>query len=59
MDSKRARQIASSPDMVNVTWNGVPIYIENINDDNATVNIYPLNQPDNKQKVTLSSLIEH
>lgn len=58
MDPKRAKDIASSPVMVNVTHNGVPIYIESIASDSATAYVHPLNQPNNRQKVNISSLIE-
>ncbi|MHB1394016.1 MAG: small acid-soluble spore protein H [Clostridia bacterium] len=59
MDQKRARDIASSPTMINVIHNGTPIYIESVNENNGTANIHPLNQPNNKQKVSLASLKEH
>jgi small acid-soluble spore protein H (minor) len=45
--------------MANVTYNGVPIYIEQVDEENGTVTIYPLDQPENKQKVSVSSLKEH
>jgi small acid-soluble spore protein H (minor) len=59
MDKKRAQEIASSLVMANVTYNGTPIYIENVNGNNGSANIHPLNQPDNRQEVSLNSLIEH
>ena len=59
MDKKRAKVIASSPVMVNVTYNGTPIYIENVNENDDTANIYPLNQPRYRKEVPLTSLIEN
>lgn len=59
MDQKRARDIASSPTMINVTHNGMPIYIESVNQNNGTAYIHPLSQPDNTQEVPLTSLKEH
>lgn len=59
MDNVRAKQIASSPIMADVTYNGTPIYIESVNDSKGTVKIHPLNQPQNSQEVSLSSLTEH
>lgn len=59
MDKKRAKQIASSPVMANVAYNGTPIYIENVNDNNGTANIHPLDQPENRQEVSLNSLKEY
>jgi len=58
MDLKRAKEIAASPVMVKVTHNGVPIYIESIMNDSATAFIHPLDQPSNRQKVSISSLAE-
>lgn len=59
MDKKRAKEIASSPVMANVAYNGTPIYIENVNDNNGTANIHPLDQPENRQEVSLNSLKEY
>ncbi|WP_070000728.1 H-type small acid-soluble spore protein [Cellulosilyticum sp. I15G10I2] len=59
MDKNRAKEIASCPTMMNVTCNGVPIYIENINEKSNTANIHALDQPERKEEVSLSSLVEH
>lgn len=58
MDDKRAREIVSSPNMTKVAYNGTPIYIENINSDNTTAKVHPIDQPNKSQTVNLSSLIE-
>lgn len=59
MDKRRAKEIASSPVMINVTCNGTPVYIESIDENSGTANIHPINQPGNRQEVALTSLIEH
>lgn len=59
MDNKRAKEIASSPDMIKVTYNGAPVYIESVNEDNNIAKIYFLNKPDNKQEVSITNLEEH
>jgi small acid-soluble spore protein H (minor) len=59
MNTQRAQEIAASPVMANVTYNGVPIYIEQVDAQNGTAIIHPLNEPSNKQQVSISSLIEH
>jgi len=59
MDTKRAQDILSSPDMINVTYHGTPIYIENVNENKGTAYIHPLNQPENKQEVPVTQLVEH
>lgn len=58
MDLQRAKEIVASPIMINVMHNGIPIYIESIAGDNATAYVHPLNQPNNRQKVNITSLIE-
>lgn len=59
MDAERAKEIAASPVMVNVSHNGRPIYIQRVNTQNDTARIYPLGQPENEQEVPLNSLQEH
>jgi small acid-soluble spore protein H (minor) len=45
--------------MANVTYQGVPIFIQDVDEQNETARIYPLNQRENEQSVPLNSLIEH
>ncbi|MFJ8245135.1 small acid-soluble spore protein H [Peribacillus asahii] len=59
MNKQRAQEIASSPVMANVTYNGAAIYIQHVNDGNDTARIYPLDEPENEQEVLLTNLIEH
>jgi small acid-soluble spore protein H (minor) len=58
MNSQRAQEIAASTSMANVTYNGVPIYIQHVDDENGTARIYPLDQPNHEQEVPLRSLVE-
>jgi small acid-soluble spore protein H (minor) len=58
MDPSRARDISGSPIMMHVTHNGVPVYIECISNDETTAYVHPLDQPNNRQKVNISSLTE-
>ncbi|WP_108669157.1 small acid-soluble spore protein H [Peribacillus acanthi] len=59
MNKQRAQQIAASPVMSHVTYNEIPVYIQNIDEKNETARIYPLDQPNNEQDVPLSNLVEH
>lgn len=59
MDTQRAKEIASSPVMANVTYEGNRVYIQQVNEQNETARVYPLGQPEKEQEVPLSSLIEH
>jgi small acid-soluble spore protein H (minor) len=58
MDAKRAQEISASPDMVNVTCNGKPVYIEHVDQEAGTATIHNLNDPNNKESVSVSSLSE-
>lgn len=59
MDKIRAKEIASSSIMADVTYNEIPIYIESVSDKKETANIHPLRDPLNKLEVSLTSLKEH
>lgn len=56
---ERASEIASSPDMANVAYNGSPVYIEKVNELNHTAYIHLLSEPKDQIKVSVTSLIEH
>lgn len=58
MKTRRAREIASSPIMANVTYNGEPIYIESVDGIKQTANIHYLNQYSKPQEVSLFNLVE-
>jgi len=58
MDKERAKEIAASPIMANVTYDGMPIYIQYIDEDNDAARIYFLDQPDTQQVVPLNNLKE-
>jgi small acid-soluble spore protein H (minor) len=58
MNKQRAAEIASSPEMANVTLDGVPVYIQHVDENNETARVFPLDQPEQEQTVPLSSLVE-
>lgn len=59
MDKKRAREIAASNEMINVSYDGRPIYIEDINPTKDSASIHFLNQPGYTQEVALNQLVEN
>jgi small acid-soluble spore protein H (minor) len=59
MNKQRATEIAASSVMANVSHEGVPIYIQHVDENNETARIYPLDQPENEQEVPLNNLVEH
>lgn len=58
MDRKRATEITSSAEMINVTYDGRPVYIENVNPNKDYASVHFLNQPHNSQEVSLTQLVE-
>ncbi|MBU7316864.1 MULTISPECIES: small acid-soluble spore protein H [Paenibacillus] len=58
MNKQRAQEIAASPVMANVTYEGVPIYIQHVDEERESARIYPLDQPEQEQEVPLNSLVE-
>ncbi|MCM3096124.1 small, acid-soluble spore protein, H family [Priestia megaterium] len=59
MDKQRAKQIADSPVTANVMYNDTAVYIQHVSEENDTVRIYPLGQPENEQNVSVSQLVEN
>ncbi|WP_339060321.1 H-type small acid-soluble spore protein [Tepidibacillus marianensis] len=58
MNKQRAKEIEVSPVMANVTYEGTPVYIQQVNEKNETARIYPLDNAENEQTVPLNSLHE-
>lgn len=58
MNAQRAQEIAFSPIMADVTYNGKGIYIEHVDEQNGTATIHFLEEPNNKQSVYVTSLNE-
>lgn len=58
MNLQRAQKVVASPDMLKVTYNGIPIYIQNVDENNETARIYPLDEPNKEQTVPLANLEE-
>ncbi|NHN29313.1 small acid-soluble spore protein H [Paenibacillus agricola] len=58
MNKQRAQEIVESPVMIDVTYQGTPIYIQNVDEHNEMARIYPLGEPENEQSVPLDSLNE-
>ncbi|WIV10463.1 H-type small acid-soluble spore protein [Proteiniborus sp. MB09-C3] len=59
MNNKRAKEIFNSPNMINVTFNGIPVYIESVNEDNNTAKIRFFNQSNKIDEVSIINLVEH
>lgn len=44
--------------MINVTYKDVPVFIENVDRGQEMAVIHPVGEPDNKQSIPVSELIE-
>jgi small acid-soluble spore protein H (minor) len=58
MDRQRATEVTASLGMVNVTYQGRPIYIEEVNPNKDAASIHYLDQPHRSQEVSLTQLVE-
>ena len=58
MNAQRAQEIAFSPTMSDVTYNGESVYIEHVDQENGIATIHSLDEPNNKQSVSVTSLNE-
>jgi small acid-soluble spore protein H (minor) len=58
MDVNRAKQIVSSPKEIGVLYHGVPIWIKNYNESNASASIFNLDNPDDLFIVDVKELEE-
>jgi small acid-soluble spore protein H (minor) len=59
MDNQRAKEIISSPNMIDVTYNGKNIYMESLNESDQCCIIHFVNQPVTKLNVPLTDLKEN
>lgn len=57
MNRQRAEEIAQSPDMKDVSYNGQSIYIQHVNDQN-TARVFTLDNPENEFDAQLAKLNE-
>ncbi|CAM3598768.1 H-type small acid-soluble spore protein [Paenibacillus lupini] len=58
MEAYRAKEIADSPEMLIVSYFGVPVFIEHVNLGAGTARIHPLDRPDEEQTVPVDVLTE-
>ncbi|MBU9722387.1 MULTISPECIES: H-type small acid-soluble spore protein [Bacillaceae] len=58
MDIQRAQEIIESPTMINVNYHGIPVYIQQVNSNENTANVFPLDEMDHEQEVDINGLVE-
>lgn len=58
MNIARAKEIAETGKTVHVTFQGAPVMIQHVNEQDGTARIYSISNPDQEQTVTVNSLEE-
>ncbi|OYD09810.1 H-type small acid-soluble spore protein [Paludifilum halophilum] len=58
MDILRAKQILESPNKVDVRYEGVPIWIQNVDEEGETARVYTSANPDDEKVVPVRQLEE-
>lgn len=58
MHRQRAEEIAHSPEMHHVTYNGTPIYIQHVDMHSQTAHVFQLDNHDEEFDVQVNDLIE-
>ncbi|WP_123042362.1 H-type small acid-soluble spore protein [Cohnella candidum] len=58
MNAQRAQEIAESPEMIDVSYYGVPVYIQHVNVEEGTARIFQRELPEEEQTVPLDALSE-
>lgn len=58
MNIERATQIIESPDKITVTYQGVPVWIQTIDDHTQMAKVHTENNPDHIQTIPIHDLKE-
>lgn len=59
MDLKRVKQILSSSSRIDVTYQGVPVWIESCDETSRLANVHDIKTPDETVQVDITALEEH
>ncbi|CAI8986824.1 MULTISPECIES: acid-soluble spore protein H [Bacillus] len=58
MDVKRVKQILSSSSRIDVTYHGVPVWIESCDEGRGIANVYDVKTPNETVQVDVTALEE-
>ncbi|MEI4831922.1 acid-soluble spore protein H [Bacillus sp. FJAT-53711] len=59
MDITRAKQILSSSSRIDVTYHGVPVWIESCDEASGLANVHDIKTPHETVQVDITALEEH
>jgi small acid-soluble spore protein H (minor) len=58
VEKERAQDIVNAIEMVQVSYRGIPVYIQEVHSDENKATVFPLDQMDDAQTVELNGLYE-
>lgn len=58
MDIQRAKEIINSRSLINVHYHGVPVFIQQVHEEDRTATVFPLNEMAHQQVVDIEGLYE-
>jgi small acid-soluble spore protein H (minor) len=58
MNVQRAKQILESPKEIEVHYQGVPVWIQNVDETGHTARVYTANEPDDEKVIPVDQLNE-
>lgn len=58
LDSKRVKEILQSDAMIQVNYNGIPVYIQEVDEEKQMAKVFPLDNMDHVQHVDIEGLHE-
>jgi small acid-soluble spore protein H (minor) len=58
MNIGRAKEIAESPEIINVTYDGTPVIIQHVDEASKMARIYSRKNPEDEREVPVLNLIE-
>ncbi|WP_164214752.1 H-type small acid-soluble spore protein [Virgibacillus sp. YIM 98842] len=58
MEKQRAQEIVDAIEMIQVSYRGIPVYIQEVHAEKDMATVFPLDQMDDEQTVELNGLYE-
>lgn len=58
MDAQRAQEIMDAAEMVSVMYQGDKVYIEHVDRNASKATVHKMDEPDQKQSVSINELME-
>ncbi|WP_042221142.1 H-type small acid-soluble spore protein [Oceanobacillus manasiensis] len=58
MDKQRVKEILEAPNLIQVEYAGIPVYIQSVAEDGDNATVFPLDEMHHEQMVEISRLTE-